>query len=412
MITNIRNRLRTEFFKNLSTMMSGTILGQLVTIAAMPILSRLFTPEDFGLFALLFTTISVLGYIAGGTYDNAIVLPKENSDAHSLLKLCIIISLIFFVGVALLIPFLPTSVYNLLGNNKLKLYVWAIPFGVLLMGVSQAFTYYHNRQKNYKIIASNKVIQNTGVATVNITSGLINPSVWGLIGGFLTGQIISLFLLVKKANINISQIKTSKIKTVAREYANFPMFLAPMLLLNTFAINILVYLLAVFFDQTTVGLYSQAYKAINYPLYFITASYSIVFYQKLNESTNRKEIYKKSVLYSIGLGFLILLPVMIFGKVLFILVFGNQWAEAGRMAAILCPLTIISFAVGNVSEVFSVMRKNHLLLIWQVVYLVVAIAIIYFFKNHGIRTMLMMFSGICSILYLILAYTGYKIIKQ
>lgn len=412
MPAKIKGYLRSEFFRNLTTMMSGTILGQVVTILAMPVLSRLYSPEEFGLFALVFSTISMLGYIAGGTYENAIILPKENEDALKLLKLSISVSIIFATTIAIALPFLITPLNSSNDFKGLTSYIWIIPIGVLLLGLIQAFTYYHTRIKNFKSIASNKVLQNSSVTAVNISIGLTSPAVWGLISGYITGQVLSAALLIKKAKINFSTLRQIKIGNVAKEYSNFPIFLAPMLLLNTFSVNILVYLFSIFFDQTTVGLYSQANKAINYPLFFITASFSGVFYQKLNVSVNRKAIYFKSVIYSVFTGFILLLPVMIWGEELFVFVFGKQWAQAGHMAAILCPLTILSFAVRNVNETFSVMKKNHLLLIWQIIYLFVAIATVLLFKKHGINTMLLVFSTACSIMYFLLAILGYNILND
>jgi O-antigen/teichoic acid export membrane protein len=340
------------------------------------------------------------------------MLPKDNSGALSLLKLSIVVTISFTIFFIIVIPFIPSSLYSLLGQEKLSRYIWIVPIGILLLGLVQSFTYYHNRNKNYKVIASNKVLQNSSIAGVNLSAGVIQPNVWGLVCGYLTGQLVSLLLLIKKSKLSFGSIRSLEIKEVAKEYLSFPLFLAPMLLLNTLSVNILVYMLTVFYDQQTVGLYSQAIKAIGYPLFFITASFSSVFYQKLNESPNKIKIYSKSLLYSILTGFLILLPVIIWGKGLFALVFGNQWSLAGEMASILCPLTIFSFAVNNVSEVFSVMQKNHILLIWQIFYLIIAIFLIYYFRSSGIKNMLIVFSATCSMLYILLAIIGYAIIKK
>jgi O-antigen/teichoic acid export membrane protein len=412
MLSKLKFQIKSDFTRNLATMMSGAVIGQLVTLIAMPILSRLYSPSDFGLFAVLFSTISILGYIAGGTFETAIILPKENESALKLLKLSITIAIIFSALVAISLPFIPKWVYKSLGQENLESYIWIIPLGIILLSLVQAFTYYHNRQKNYIAIASNKVIQNSSVAVINISGGIIKPSVLGLIGGYIAGQIVSVALLYKKAKINITSIKQVKLGRIAKEYVNFPMFLAPMLLLNTFSVNILVYLFSIYFDQATVGMYSQAIKAINYPLYFITASFSGVYYQKLNESGNRKTIYIKSVFYSILIGFIMLLPVMIWGEELFVFVFGKEWSQAGQMATILCPLTILSFAVRNVNDTFSVTKKNHLLLIWQIIYLLTAVGIVYLFKDQGIKVMLLLYSIICSAMYLILAILGYTILNE
>jgi len=45
-------KLKSEFAKNVLTLMTGTTIAQAIPIAISPILTRIYTPEDFGVFAL------------------------------------------------------------------------------------------------------------------------------------------------------------------------------------------------------------------------------------------------------------------------------------------------------------------------------------------------------------------------
>ena len=409
----IKSILKSEFFLHLATMMTGTVAGQIITLVAMPFLTRLYNPSDFGTFALLFSTISVFGYVACLGYDHAMMLPKDEPTALKLLKLGLLIASSFSVIIGLIVLILPLKLFHVLGIEKIRNYIFIIPFGILLIGLTQLFTIWHNRNKNYKIIASNKIIQNISSTAVNLSAGFIKPSVWGLIGGFISGQVIGLVSIIKRSKISFNEIrKTSGLANGAKSYINFPLFLAPMMLLNTISLNIPIYIFSVYYTQSIVGLYSQAYKAINYPLIFITAAFSTVFFQKLNVSDNKLKIYKYSFFYSLILGFIILSPVMVFGTPLFVFVFGKSWAMAGKMAAILCPFSIISFSVSNVCEVFSVTQKNHILLVWQIIYFIIASSVLIFFRYMQIEFMLAYYSIICSVLYLALAYIGFKILKR
>lgn len=406
-----KNR-ESAFFRNLATMMSGTLIAQVITIASIPILSRLFTPAQFGVFALFFTSVSIVGFVANGKFDNAIVLPDDDEKANNILRLCVFLSFTISLIMLIVVLVLPLKVYSQLNIAAVFPFRFLIPLGILIVSISQSFTYWNNRHKNYKRLATGKVSQSLATNTVNVGLGFGSPSVWGLISGFFAGTFLNLFLLLKKINFSLFKFQWKKKKSLMREYRNFPIFLAPMLLLNTFSINVLIYLLTYYFDQDTVGQYSQAYKVINYPLMFITASFPIVFYQKINEAKNKQQLYVKSVWASIAFGFIILLPVMLFGEAIFSFVLGSQWKIAGHMAAILCPLSIISFACTNVSDVFSVAKKNHILLIWQLVYLIAACSIIILMKPYGISAMLMVFSVVCSLLYCILILVGYFILKK
>ncbi len=393
-------------------MMYGNVIGQVITIASIPILSRLFSPSDFGVYSIVFTTISIFGYIACMGFDNAIILPDSNSKAFTLLKMGVVLTVIFSMVLLLISFVLPEKFYYFIGQQTLYKYSWLIGPGVLLLGVNQAFTYWHNRQKNYKLLSSNKVVQNSSIVTVNITTGAINANPWGLVLGYFVGQLVNISMLVKKANFKNFAIKYSEMIVVAKEYRNFPLYMTPMLLINTFSLNILVYLLALYFGTETVGQYSQAFKVSNYPLFLISSSFSIIFYQKLNEIENKQSFYLKSFFLSIFIGLLVLLPLVFWGKELFSFVLGRKWEEAGLYAAILIPHTVIAFAFTNISEVFSVLQKNQYFLIWQILYLIIIWLIVILFKSFGIETILFTYSIVSASLYLVLFYIGYVLLRK
>ena len=91
---------------------------------------------------------------------------------------------------------------------------------------------------------------------------------------------------------------------------------------------------------------------------------------------------------------------------------GEKWGLAGSIAGLLAPVTIASFAMRSVSNVFSLLRKNHTLLIWQCIYLALVLITVLLTKAEGFKQMLLSFSLVGAILYIILAYTGWKLLKK
>jgi O-antigen/teichoic acid export membrane protein len=415
-IENIKSLLKKEFFRDVAKLMTGTIIAQVITISFMPLLARLYTPEEFGLYALFFSLVSTLGFVSTGRYDSAIILPKDNESARRLLVISLLLCVIFSLLIGLILLVFPMTLWEnigLKGFSKIAVY---FPFGIFATGIFQTLYSWHNRNKNYNLLSKNKVLQNTSVATINISGGYTHLSTGGLIWGYLTGQVISIISLLRNEYQNIIyQFKKFNPKNLYKEvigYRNFPLFLAPMVFLNTISLNILVFLLTAYFNQSLVGLYSQAYKAISYPLYFITASFTPVFFQKLNETNRKLRFFVNSFISCLIIGIIALSPVVIWGQELFTFVFGKQWEFSGRIAAVLCPLTVASFAVNNVSSLFSVTQTNHILLIWQIIYLACSSAIIISMKNSEILTMLSWFSAFGTFMYLTLAFIGYKIIRK
>jgi O-antigen/teichoic acid export membrane protein len=67
----VLNKLKpkSEFSRNVLTLMTGTTIAQAIPIAISPILTRIYTPEDFGMFALYMSTASLFSVIATGRYE-------------------------------------------------------------------------------------------------------------------------------------------------------------------------------------------------------------------------------------------------------------------------------------------------------------------------------------------------------
>ena len=83
-----------EFSRNVLTLMTGTSIAQAIPIAISPILTRIYTPEDFGVFALYMAIATVVSVIATGRYETAIMLPKKDSEAINLF----IVSIFSLIG--------------------------------------------------------------------------------------------------------------------------------------------------------------------------------------------------------------------------------------------------------------------------------------------------------------------------
>ncbi|MEA1954756.1 MAG: hypothetical protein U9O24_10240 [Campylobacterota bacterium] len=71
---------KSEFSRNVLTLMTGTTIAQAIPIAISPILTRIYTLEDFGIFALFIAITAIFGSIANGRYELAIMLPKKDNN--------------------------------------------------------------------------------------------------------------------------------------------------------------------------------------------------------------------------------------------------------------------------------------------------------------------------------------------
>jgi O-antigen/teichoic acid export membrane protein len=408
--------LKSEFIKNIFTLLSGSTIAQVITLLAIPVLTRIFTPQDFGFFAVYFSLATIVSTIATGRYELAIMLPKYKKDALSIVKGSVII--VFITSTICLIAII------ILKNSSSKLiqfiepvYFYFLPLSVLLMGFIKIYSQWFSRQKEFKIIAISGIAQSGSTAGLNIFSGLyFYLQSTGLFIGHLVGQffqfVIFFFTFNRREKTDLKEISTTDIKTHLKENINFPYYSAPMGFLNSISVDILIYMLTIFYSTTLVGLYTNATKVVNYPLNLISQSFTSVFYQKISETEKKVELYLLSFFINLGLATIAMIPIVFWGEELFAFVLGNDWTIAGSIAKYLAPLTITSFAMRNVSNIFSLTRRNGVLLIWQIIYLIVILSVVFISKTEKFEFLLIAVSLAGSLLYLALAFIGYRIMKR
>jgi O-antigen/teichoic acid export membrane protein len=188
---------KSDFSRNVLTLMTGTTIAQAIPIAISPILTRIYSPEDFGIFALYMSIVSIIATMATGRYELAIMLPKKDEDTLNIMALSIII--VFFVSFLtfLIVFFFNAQITDFLGNTAISYWLYLVPISVLLTGVYQSLNYWFNRKKVYKTLAKNRIIQSSTTSITNLSLGFAGVGSSGLILSSVFGQGVVTALLSK-----------------------------------------------------------------------------------------------------------------------------------------------------------------------------------------------------------------------
>ncbi|MEA3521806.1 MAG: oligosaccharide flippase family protein, partial [Campylobacterota bacterium] len=279
--------------------MTGTTIAQAIPIAISPILTRMYTPEDFGMFALYMSVASILSVIATGRYELAIMLPKKDEDAINIVALSIVIS--FFVSfISFLIVFIfNAQITNLLGSPEISNWLYFIPITVLLTGVYQSFNYWSNRKKQYKRLAMSRVVQSGVAGSTNLGMGFAGFGSSGLILGGVLGQFISTTILGRlvwnEDKDRFVHIKRLKIIVLAKKYINFPKFDLMASFINIFSNQVIHILFTTVFNPIIAGFYYLTQRIIGLPISIVSKSIGDVFKEQASKDfkkmKNAKTIY-------------------------------------------------------------------------------------------------------------------------
>ncbi|NQY25945.1 MAG: oligosaccharide flippase family protein [Piscirickettsiaceae bacterium] len=371
---------KSEFTRNVLTLMTGSAIAQAIPVAISPILTRIYTPEDFGVFALYIAITALVSVIATGRYELAIMLPQKEDDAKKLVLLSIMITTLISVITLFIVFFYNEDIALLLGNEKIRPWLYFSPITIFFTGVYQSVRYWSNRQKSFKQLAVNRIVQSSSSAATQIGVADIIPG--GLIVGNVVGQGISTAVLIKffwENNKLKKGKKTFYLKYIAllRRYKKLPYFSMPMGFINTLSNQIKPLVFSSLFSATIVGWVFMAERMLNTPLSMISNSFHSVFFQKFVNTDKKVEIYIKSYFLLLILALVILSPIYLWGEQIFSIVFGDNWTVAGNIASMMSPMLCFSFAVSSISTVFTALEKNEISLIWQIIYFLGIAAVIY-----------------------------------
>lgn len=411
---------RSGFSKSLITLLTGTTLAQGITLLISPILSRLFTPHDFGVFGTFLSIVSAIALIASLRYEIAIVLPKKEDVAINLLALAalltLIISTLSFIGVLLFKYFYPG--YEFL-DQDLKFLLYFIPVLILFIGFYQILNNYANRLKKYRSIVNYRVSNSLVSSSVNIAMGGMKFGSIGLLVGAILGNGISVVIFFKEMYKDIKEqagfISKGKMKEIAFSYKEFPLVNSFQSISDMLQINGIIYFIIYFFNSFIVGSFSYALRILQAPMNLLGSAMAQIFYQQASELKNNgenlKDIVKKTMIKSALTGLPIFLTIIFFGPQLFAFVFGETWREAGVYARILSPMLFFDFIRSPVSQVPLIIgRQKRLFSISLIGNFILIISMLYGgIFVHDIVKGLLMFTVLQSLYTIILLRWFYKI---
>ncbi|HQS71853.1 MAG TPA: oligosaccharide flippase family protein [Sulfurovum sp.] len=410
---------KSEFNRNVLTLMTGTTIAQAIPIAISPILTRIYTPEDFGVFALYMSLASVLSVVATGRYELAIMLPQKDEDAVNIVALSVIIA--FFVSfMALIIVFVFNAwITNLLGNAEISNWLYFIPITVLLTGIYQSLNYWSNRKKEYNRLATSRVIQSGATATTNLGLGFGGFGVSGLVFGGVVGQSLAISALAtkiwKQDNEFINYINKNRMTVLMKKYIDFPKINMFHSFLNEGKNLIVNILLVKFYNSFILGQFYMVNKILLLPSSLIGGSISQVLFRVCSEKYNQKEDFSNSVLkVMIKLFLIALVPffiIVIFGKEIFSFVLGENWESAGELASTYALYVLFHFVASPVSVVPLIVEKQKTAFYWNLfgnILYILSIVIGYALFDE-LSTVLFLLSIVMSIYFLFVFRWIYEI---
>lgn len=413
-----------SFVRYVVTLMMGTAASGVLNALIIPILSRSYTPEHFGILSMFTAIVSIMAIWAAWRYELAIVLPEKQEDAISLMKLSLGIVLLMSVICLFLALAFGTRLTHLFGISYFNFWLLFLPLSICCAGIFNVLFYWCSRNKRFNKIAVGKVVQ-TAVTLVSQIMAFITfqAGAGGLICGYMLGQISGAgFLFTQTRGTHLWKNPALKMRSMAKRYSDFPKLASLGAFFDTAAVQLPLLVIPALFTPHIGGIYAITDRLMRIPAGFIGSSVGQVFYQRLahfkdNPPERKRLIFSTwKYLFLSGLGPLLL--VVLFGPAIFPFFLGPKWQEAGHFAQILALGFLFQFVASSTSLGIVALERLDLLFLWQILNFVsmagVFLLSFLFFRND-IISFLWMWSckeGIIYLLYMLALLQSHRVREQ
>ncbi|MEM6800715.1 MAG: lipopolysaccharide biosynthesis protein [Bacteroidota bacterium] len=359
-----------EFWKQALTLFSGSLLAQTISIAFLPILSRLYVPEAFGIYGVFVAAVAVLVVGINGGYELTIMLPEKEEEARSLLRISLRVAHIISLILLLLLFLFGSDLLEMAHLTELHNWHLFLALSIWMEGLIQAYGFALNRMKAYRALSIAKLTRSVLTVGISTLLAFSKANFEGLLLGFLAGQAgmmcYSLLYFQQKSE-KLASKSSKEARDVARKYADFPTYSVPGTLLNVASKHLPFFLLPRLFSTHINGQFSKADRVLNLPAVLVSMSIGRVFFEQASRANEQSEealakLTRDTFLRLFLLAIPFLLIVMLWAPDLFAWVLGEPWRLAGEYARCLMPWMFMVFIASPLSYLIDIKRKLRLFL--------------------------------------------------
>jgi len=393
----------------------------MLPICASPFLTRLYTPDDFGVLGLYLMILSITSVVAAGRYELALMLPQKDEDAVNVVVLCFFISGFFSLFLVFVAILLADCVAVWLNCPSMKFWIYFVPISTFLTSIFNVLTSLNARFNMYKAISKATIYRTFIAVILQVLFGAFKIGSAGLILGNLFSHFFSNKILCKNFKSKkeiLRKIRLTDVKQVFFRYIDFPRYSILEALLNLASRNALTILITVHFSVTILGLYTLVQRVLMLPTILIGDSIGKVFFQEASVEKAASGSINNTFKKTLNKLFLIILPVSVicyfFVEDIFVLFFGKSWRVAGQYAQASLPLIIVQFITSPLAYVWSLFERLKEAMWSQVIFFLFSLLafIVLTKKNLDFLSILKYYSAIMSVYYLGLLFVFWIMINR
>ncbi|MEZ8370503.1 lipopolysaccharide biosynthesis protein [Vibrio splendidus] len=370
--SNDKNTIK-SVLSGMFTLLLGSASAKVLTLICIPVLTRLYSPDDYGVLAAYTSIVAILFPALNFRYVLAIPLPSNDKMAINILFLSIFISSLITILLSVLFIFYSTEIFYSLSLDSLNDWWFIVIIGALGSAMYELFSTWSARKKNYTLIAKTQFKQAVFGSGAKLLLGVLSIAPLGLIIGQVVTQSAGIWSFVREFYRHdyklIKFVSWTKMTFVFRYFKGFLIYRFPSQFLMALASQAPILIMAKEFSTYETGQLSLAMMALAMPVGLMGQAVSKAYYAEI-ASLGKKNIGKIKIvttaiqkkLFFVGVP--VSIAIFFLGEFFFQVAFGSEWKLSGTFASILAPYILIQFTSSPLVQVLNVIGSQfHFLLI-------------------------------------------------
>lgn len=407
-----QNPFKSSLFRDAIQLVIGTLGGRLLLLASLPILTRLYEPDDFKLLAVFLALISSISVAACMRFEVAIPLAEDDDDAINLLNLALLSATITSTIILIFSISAPATLALWIGTPDIAPYLWLVAAGVFFGTSFTVLQYWATRMRRFSVIARVRFSQAATGAVAMLGMGWLGIVPIGLLVGNLLALCAGVGTLTAHSfridREHFTKINRNRIRNILSKYWRFPVFSTPEALTNILSIQIPILIFAAYSGADAGQLY-LAIQAVAVPMTLLGASIGQVYASRAAEELSNGSLNQFTGMMMRRLFFVGLVPmvlVLLLGPKLFPIIFGSEWQRAGVIAAWIAPWMLIQLIASPVALVMALLGYQKEMLILSLSGAVIRIGVVVIASQIAPALMLeayavssTAFFGVCAVIF-------------
>lgn len=402
--------MNSGYWRSVGSVLTGAAMAQALPVLGSLFLARLFSPNDFGLYAAWLGIVAIAAIVLTGRLELALALepdgqPRNNALFVTLLTLAGTFGLLIALGIVTLI-----AAPQWFASTPTLLIVLFAPTALLTAAV-QTWLSWAAAEGSYRALSLIRIAQAGGITLLQLSAGLLNPSASSLALAHLLGLILSILVALSRMPVRPPQRPWRPLVAAFwSRHQRFPLLSLPADSVNTACAQLPLLIVAARFGAEYAGYLALTMRTLGVTFGLLGTAVLDVFKRQASNSYRERgeckadylRTFKVLMLGSV-LACAIIAPI---SEELYAIGFGERWRQAGLIALWMLPLYALRLVASPLSYTFYIAGKQHLDLVWQ--FGLLAITLITLNVSPQPAPTLQLYSAGYSLMYTIYLVLSYR----